>query len=85
MRTDVSGAQALHAVFETRRANLRLLAESQGGIGVLAAKLDHANSSYLSQLVGPNPTRQVSERVARGIEGKLGLTAGWLDAVRSAG
>jgi DNA-binding transcriptional regulator YdaS (Cro superfamily) len=36
--------------------------------------------SYLSQLIGPNPTRPVSEKTARGIEAKLKLATGVLES-----
>ena len=36
--------------------------------------------SYLSQLIGPNPTRPISEKTARSIEAKLKLATGLLDA-----
>ena len=68
------------SVYETRRTNLRNLAKEWGGPTSLAKKLGHSNGSYLAQLMGPNPSREVSEKVAREIEGKLGLPLGWLDA-----
>jgi hypothetical protein len=33
----------------------------------------------VAQLAGPNPSREVSEKVAREMETKLGLPIGWLD------
>lgn len=66
-------------VFDIRRTNLRKLMETWGGPTSLAAKLGHSNGSYLAQLVGPHPTREVSEKVAREIERKLDLSANWLD------
>ena len=68
------------SVYETRRGNLRLLVKEWGGPTSLAKKLGHTNGSYLAQLIGPNPSREISEKVAREIEGKLGLPLGWLDA-----
>lgn len=68
------------SVYETRRENLRILTREWGGPTSLAKKLGHTNGSYLAQLIGPHPSREVSEKVAREIEGKLGLPLGWLDA-----
>jgi hypothetical protein len=82
MDASTNESTALSAVFDIRRANLRLLADSCGGPSLLAAKLQLAHPSYLSQLIGPNPQRNVSERTARTYEEKLGLSAGWLDVVR---
>ncbi|CAB4161228.1 hypothetical protein UFOVP728_36 [uncultured Caudovirales phage] len=50
-----------------------------GGPTSLARKLGHTNGSYLAQLAGPHPTKDVSERVAREIESKLGVPEGWMD------
>lgn len=66
-------------VYAIRRENLRTLSKQWGGPTSLAKKLGHSNGSYLAQLIGPTPTREVSEKVAREIEGKLGLPAAWLD------
>jgi phage repressor protein C with HTH and peptisase S24 domain len=63
----------------TRLENLRRLAAALGGPTQLSYKLGYANGSYLAQLAGPNPTRPVGEKVARDIEAKLGLPAGWMD------
>lgn len=68
------------SVYETRRENLRMLTREWGGPTSLAKKLGHSNGSYLAQLIGPHPSREISEKVAREIEGKLGLPLGWLDA-----
>jgi hypothetical protein len=66
-------------VYAIRRDNLRLLAKQWGGPASLARKLGHANQSYLTQLIGPHPSREVSEKVAREIEAKLGLAVAWMD------
>ncbi len=73
---------AISAVYAARRANLRALADRFNGTSLLAAKLGFAHPSYLSQLIGPNPTRNVSESSARRYEARLGLQAGWLDIAR---
>lgn len=69
----------MRSVYETRRDSLRTLITQWGGPTSLAKKLGHSNGSYVAQLVGPNPSREISEKVARQIEGKLGLPVGWLD------
>jgi hypothetical protein len=66
-------------VYDIRRDNLRTLQKEWGGPTSLAKKLEHSNGSYLAQLVGPNPSREVSEKVARDIETRLSLPVGWLD------
>jgi hypothetical protein len=70
-------------VYRTRRDNLRRICGEWGGPTSLAKKLGHSNGSYLAQLIGPNPSREVSEKVAREIEGKLTLPTGWLDQEQS--
>lgn len=69
----------MRSVYEQRRENLRALMHTWGGPTSLAKKLGHSNGSYLAQLAGPNPSREVSEKVAREMEAKLGLPLGWLD------
>ena len=66
-------------VFKTRLANLRQLVKEWSGPANLAAKLGYANASYVVQMAGPHPIREISEKTARKIEGKLGLEAGYLD------
>lgn len=73
------------SVYETRRTNLRSLINQWGGPTSLSKKLGHTNGSYLAQLAGPRPTREMSERVAREIEGKLSLPVGWMDQDHPAG
>jgi hypothetical protein len=67
-------------VYTIRRDNLRELARTWGGPTSLSRKLGHSNGSYLAQLMGPHPSRSVSEKVAREIERTLGLSLGWLDS-----
>lgn len=66
-------------VYATRRENLRDLIRTWGGPTSLAKKLGHSNGSYVAQLAGPHPSREVSEKVAREIEIKLGMPVGWMD------
>ena len=62
-----------------RRDNVRKLMTERGGPLVLAKRLGYRNSSFLIQLAGPNPTREISERTARAIEQALDLPNLWLD------
>ena len=66
-------------VYDIRRDNLRTLISQWGGPTSLARKLGYANGSYLAQLAGPHPSRDVSEKVAREIEARVRLPVGWLD------
>jgi hypothetical protein len=68
-------------VSDVRRANIRLLIEAQGrgGLSKLSRALEMKNPSFLSQMVGPNPTRDVTEKLARRIEKATGLVEGALD------
>lgn len=69
----------MRSVYDKRRDNLRELMRTWGGPTSLAKKLGHANGSYLAQLAGPHPSRELSEKTAREMESKLGLPLGWLD------
>jgi hypothetical protein len=69
----------MKSVYDMRRDNLRSLMTQWGGPTSLAKKLGHSNGSYIAQLVGPNPSREISEKVARDMETRLGLPIGWLD------
>lgn len=66
-------------VFNKRRANLRALIRQHEGATSLAKALGYTSPSYVSQMAGPHPTRQITEKVAREIERKLLLPANWLD------
>ena len=66
-------------VYPIRRENLRTLLREEGGPTALAKKLGHANGSYVAQLIGPRPSREISEKVAREVELKFKLPTGWLD------
>ena len=70
----------MKSVYSLRRDNLRKLQTEWGGPTSLAKKLGHSNGSYLAQLIGPHPSREISEKVAREIETKLALPMNWLDA-----
>lgn len=75
----------MQSVYATRRQNLRSLIGQWGGPTSLAKKLGHSNGSYVAQLAGPRPSREVSEKVAREIESRLGLPIGWMDQDHPAG
>ena len=66
-------------VVDIRRANLRALIGERGGLTDLSNRLGYRNPSFLSQMAGPNPTREVTEKTARKIEQTLGLGVGSLD------
>jgi hypothetical protein len=65
--------------YENRRENLRRLVEQWGGPKPLSNKLGYRTASFIVQMAGPHPTREVSERTARTIEQVLDLPRGWLD------
>lgn len=66
-------------VVDYRRENLKRYVVTHGGAKNVAIKLEHTNSSFLVQMIGPNPTRPISEKSARKFEGKLELPLGYLD------
>jgi hypothetical protein len=66
-------------VYDIRRDNLKALIREYGGPLPLSIKIGYTNASFLVQMAGPNPIRDVTEKTARKIEDKLGLPAGWLD------
>ncbi len=70
----------MQSVYDLRRDNLRSLIRQWGGPTSMSKKLGHSNGSYIAQLAGPHPSREISEKVAREIEAKLGLPSNWLDA-----
>jgi hypothetical protein len=66
-------------LYSIRRERLRQLIAEHGGPLPLAKTLGLFGSSYLVQLAGPHPRREVSEKFARKIEAALGLPRGWMD------
>lgn len=64
---------------ETRRKNLRAIIEKQGGVSKLARAMGYSNPSFLSQMAGPKPTREITEKSARKLETAMGLPTGALD------
>lgn len=71
--------EKMTTVFEFRRRNLQVLISNSGGPLALATKLGYSNSSFLVQMAGPSPIRDVTERTARSYELKLGLEPMSLD------
>lgn len=69
---------AMRQLAETRRANLRKLADQHGSTN-LAQRLGYSSVSFLCQMIGPNPRRPVTEKTARAVEDELGLQPGWMD------
>ena len=65
-------------ISEIRRQNLRVLMKRDGA-GKLSEQLGYRQSSFLSQMAGPNPTRDITEKTARAYEKQLGLSPGDLD------
>ncbi len=65
-------------ILEIRRAFLRKLMRDHGG-AKLAELLGYRQSSFLSQMAGPNPTRDITEKTARAYEKQLGLEPGSFD------
>lgn len=65
--------------YQNRRQVLRKLIAQWEGPGALARKLGYRNSSFLIQMAGPNPTREVTEKTARQIERRLDLPLGFMD------
>lgn len=63
---------------QTRRDNLRWLVNKYGAASI-ARMLGHSNSSYIHQMVGPNPIRGVSEGTARALERAFSLAPDTLD------
>jgi hypothetical protein len=66
-------------VVEYRRENIRALVDQRGGLTRLSKAMGYKNPSFLSQQVGPNPSREVTEATARKVEEVLGLETGVLD------
>lgn len=69
----------LDDVYEVRRENLRKLIAQWGGPKALGLKLGYKNASFLVQMAGPHPSREITEGTCRKIEQTLDLPAAWLD------
>lgn len=64
---------------DRRRETLKAIVEKRGGVSKVAKQLGYSNPSFMSQMIGPNPTREITEKSARKFEDKLGLPPGTLD------
>lgn len=71
------------ALYTARLCNVRALASKEGGSVALADRLGF-DQAWMSQLIGKNPSRNITERTARKIETKLALPLGSLDLMRAA-
>lgn len=69
---------------EVRREQLKKLFVQHGGSKKLSELLGYSNASFLVQMAGPSPTRDVTEKTARKIEQTLGLPEKWLDSLEDA-
>lgn len=69
----------MRPITDIRRDNLRRLIADNDVPSAVATKLGYVNSSFMAQLAGPNPIRNVTEKTARSYEAKLGLPTGWFD------
>jgi hypothetical protein len=73
---------ATQKAFETARLlrvkNLRTLKDAAGGWAALARQCGK-QESLLCRCAGPNPVRDIGERLARDIEFALKLPEKWLD------
>jgi hypothetical protein len=76
-KTQVPNTQT-NDISEIRRGNLRILKDRHSGLK-LAQSLGLAQSSFISQMAGPRPTREVTEKTARTLEKELGLEPGAMD------
>lgn len=76
-----SNMDVMRGVYATRRANLKLIASDQKSYKQLASDCGFS-ASYMTALIGINPTRAINEKTARKIECRLSLQAGWLDMSR---
>ena len=65
-------------IADIRRQNLRILME-QHTATKLATMLGYRQSSFLSQMAGPHPTREVTEKTVRAFEKQLDLPVGTFD------
>ena len=61
-----------------RRDNLRRLVSSQGGSATFLKNIGYTKG-WLSQLIGKTQDREISEKVARETEHKVGISQGALD------
>lgn len=65
-------------VKDIRRENLRLIAQDVGGIAEIARRLNKS-TSQISHLIGPNPIKNIGDRIAAEVENIFNKPSGWLD------
>ena len=65
-------------ISHTRRENLRRIVKERG-TGKVAADLGYNSANFLSQMTGPKPSRDITEKTARKFEKLLDLQPGALD------
>lgn len=78
-KPDAKAPLVLSKIATIRRDNLRTLCDIHGGGAALARKLGYKTASFMSQMAGPRPTREVTEKSARAIEEALELARGTMD------
>jgi hypothetical protein len=65
---------------DIRRENTkRAVAQFPGGGAAVARAMGHVNPAFLSQMIGPKASRNVTEDTARRLEQAMGLPSGTLD------
>ena len=70
----------MSGIFNIRRTNLRRIVKELGPSGQRKlAETIGRTESYLSQIIGKNPTTNIGEELARKTEEKLNKPEGWLD------
>lgn len=74
--------ELMKEISQIRLENARALADSVGGTGEFAARIDR-EPTQASRFMGRNPTKKIGDRMARHIEGKFGKPIGWLDTDHS--
>lgn len=67
-------------VKEIRKANLKALSNSIGGISALAERIGRSQSQ-ISHIIGKNPVRNIGSRMAKEIEKAFDKPEGWLDNI----
>lgn len=65
-------------IYEIRQKNLRKIVEQMNSQSELAEKIG-VETSYISRVIGKNPSKNIGSRMARNIEHALSLTSGFLD------
>ena len=80
--TDRRKRTALERVYRIRLVNMRLLAKAYRTNTDFAKVLD-CTPAFITHITGESPIRAIGEKLARDVEVKLGLHAGWLDIPRT--